>query len=1238
MILSSLSFLATGQASAPQKPQLTVSSVSYGHGRLSRSYQDLSTWKGFNGKNASVDYLIVTVDAFVSAATPLALWKTEKGLNSAIVTTGSIYAAYSGLDDAQKIHNYLRDFRDHNPTFKWLLLLGDSDEGNVFVPTRHLWTNASYITKGEPWPYIQDSTVSDFYFSALDSDWNLNNDGTWGGPGDGAVDYTPNLYVGRLPANSAANAKMLVDEVLKYEMDPYIGSWMNKAILGGALYDLPNIIGNWSTRAGDGFYEWWQDNGKEATDVVQGYIPGYMNIKTLYDYNVTPVGNNPPAYYGGNYTTAKDELNQVSFTQQFNLGAALIDTASHAWVSDPDGKNNWISTGIIDYGGAGTGAGTIVHYQDLFNYNDARDAVNSNMLPLWYASACIVGNWSQVADEPGETTLEQFFRNQNSGGVIGFVAAAHGDYRGEQNNKSISDGDTYLQEDYWKVFFSSGDYRPGQTLYMSKIDYINHLKNDLGYTNEILNEGFVRDSMFVYNLQGDPEVPIWTNMPGDLSAVIPANIFTGKDTFNITVTDKNSGQPVKGATVALWSPTQYVSAVTGANGKAMLTTNGAGPELVNVTVTAHNYKYLTGSTNIVWKPADLSVSPTNITFDRPLYKAGDPVTIKAQVWNIGEMSALNVDVRFYLGDPASGGTEIGTKRIGSLGPHVSDLTTMGWTAQDGSKLICVVMDPQNNITDYNRVNNKACKSIEGTSKDLAIFPEDITFDHAFMRSDKVPEVGNNTTVQIRVTVENRGSQPVDFVYLRLFDGDPKAGGKRIGYADYRLDNVPAAGMANRTVPWNVTTPGMHTIFVSVDPANVLKEYDENNNNASTQVFSDLPPALSPISDLTMDENTNMIAAFCLFSYVDDPDNTFDQITTRVVTNSNPNVVINITNQCVDIIPKTYFSGFTTVTLGVSDGVFEARRSFKVTVNPVNNPPQVTNPGLIQAHQGTPVDIHIKATDPDAGTTLTYSDDSSLFDINSNTGEIKFTPIRSDAGNHVVKVTVSDGDLSTTVTFTIAVTVNNRPPVITIKEKEWVFIVNKANKYTFNVSDPDNDPITLKDNFPYAHVSQAGYLAFTAMKNQVGTYNVTISASDGFVWVNKSVSVIIKDQPKTNNGIGSTWLMIGLIAVVIVVLLIIFAVVMMRRATKKEESHGAAYDGLYAADEKRRQEQILERKRQERMQQRLAQHQEAEAMTAAAPEVVDSTPAPYDKCPKCNSPKIKQMGKGEWMCMKCGKIF
>jgi len=1229
MVLSSMMVLTSGQTEGPAQAPIKAAPIepqtTFGHGRLSRAYQDLSKWKGTE-VNASVSYLIVTDQAFVDAAKPLGEWKTEKGWNSAIVTTQDIYNAYTGQDDPQKIHNYLRDFRDHNPTFKWLLLLGDSP----YVPDRHLYTGASIID----W-YIQDSTVSDFYYSALDSSWNLDGDNTWGE--DGEVDWTPEVYVGRIPINSASDAAMNVNKILEYEKNPAIGQWMRRALLAGALYDVPNTIGNYTTRTKEGWYEWWQDNGKEGEDVVKTQIPSYMSLKTLYDYNVTAIGS-PPHYYGGNYSTNKDELSQASFVPEFNKGYSIISTASHAWVWAPAPfPTEFISRGIIDY----DGDGNATHYHEFFYYTDAQNVVNGGSLPLWYASACLVGNWSEGPGIPAET-FEQFWHNQ-FGGVIGLVAAAHGDYRGEQNNFSVSDGDTWLLEDYYKEFFGPGQHRPGSSLYLGKTAYRNHLKNDLGYTNEWASAPFARDSMFVYCLQGDPEVPVWTNIPSELTATIPANVNTGPNTVNITVRDKFTGLPVKEALVGLSGPTQYNSGMTDANGKVTISINGQAPEKVDVTITASNYKYMKHYFNITWKPADLTVSANNLTFSKQLIKAGDPLNINAIVWNVGETTATSVDVKFYIGDPASGGTEIGAQVVQTMGPHTSAQTGITWTALDGVRNICVVIDPLNKVAEYNEYNNKACKTVEGTAKDLAITPDDIAFLKAYKRTDGTPMVGNNTTAEIKVQVENKGSQEVSPVYIRLFDGNPTGGGKRIGFGDSRIETVAAGKAANTTVKWNVTTPGLKEIFVVVDPNDVVKEFNETNNNASTKVYSDLAPTLAPLPSVIIDEDTPRPGAFCLFTYVDDPDNLVDDLLFRVVSNSNPNVVINLTNACVDITPKDNFNGFTLVTVAVSDGIFEVSRSFKVTVTPVNDPPVITNPVIVMATEGVQLDMTMQVTDPDTGETMSWTDDSPLFTIDSKTGRIRFTPSRNQGGIHTVTVTVSDGELEGRATFQLQVVVNNKPPNLVIKEKEWVFIVGQAKKYSFTVNDPDNDAVTVSDNFPYADVRMPGYLAYTAESGQTGTYNVTISAYDGIVYTNRTVLVTVKDAPKTGPG-GISMMMLGIILLIIILLIVIIAAVLMRRARIKEEGvvHGKDYDNLYGADDKRREQEEAEKRRHEREQ------RHAEAETAAAQESAAAAPAEaepsegeapaYTECPKCGSPKIKKMGGSEWMCMKCGKIF
>jgi hypothetical protein len=82
---------------------------------------------------------------------------------------------------------------------------------------------------------------------------------------------------------------------------------------------------------------------------------------------------------------------------------------------------------------------------------------------------------------------------------------------------------------------------------------------------------------------------------------------------------------------------------------------------------------------------------------------------------------------------------------------------------------------------------------------------------------------------------------------------------------------------------------------------------------------------------------------------------------------------------------------------------------------VNDPPKIktTNiPGsedVVDIKAGESYTLTISADDEDFGESLTFSDDTDLFDIDSETGEISFTPKDRDAGTHQVRITVTDGE-------------------------------------------------------------------------------------------------------------------------------------------------------------------------------------------------------------------------------------
>lgn len=89
---------------------------------------------------------------------------------------------------------------------------------------------------------------------------------------------------------------------------------------------------------------------------------------------------------------------------------------------------------------------------------------------------------------------------------------------------------------------------------------------------------------------------------------------------------------------------------------------------------------------------------------------------------------------------------------------------------------------------------------------------------------------------------------------------------------------------------------------------------------------------------------------------------------------------------------------------------------------INNPPTITAISAQSATVGSLFTYQVLASDT-AGQTLTYSDNTSLFDINQS-GYISFTPVSSQIGTHTVFITVEDDagctNNSSNLSFSIAI--------------------------------------------------------------------------------------------------------------------------------------------------------------------------------------------------------------------------
>ena len=188
-------------------------------GALETYIESLSTVElpslGICNPSDSFQYVAITSQALASASTDYTIQdlighKQSQGMSSTVVTLESIYSAYSGVDQAEKIRNFIIDAYNNWET-DFVLLGGDSN----IVPYRNLQASISGLSSSET------AIPSDLYYQCLNGNFNSDGDSYWGeptdGPSGGDVDLAAEVYVGRVAANNEAEMANWVYKTIAYE-------------------------------------------------------------------------------------------------------------------------------------------------------------------------------------------------------------------------------------------------------------------------------------------------------------------------------------------------------------------------------------------------------------------------------------------------------------------------------------------------------------------------------------------------------------------------------------------------------------------------------------------------------------------------------------------------------------------------------------------------------------------------------------------------------------------------------------------------------------------------------------------------------------------------------------------------------------------------------------------------------------------------------------------------------------
>ena len=397
------------------------------------------------------EYCIITSRELAPAFERLVTWKRQKGYSAGIVCMEDILShirfrngdELSGInDDAGKLRQYLIYAHKFQDT-KFVLLGGKEPH----VPVRYAYVNHNLV-----------NAPTDMYFSDVNGNWDSNQNSRYGEESDN-VDYSTELYIGRLLCKNQEEVNNYIDKLLIYELNP--GNGDSNYLMGAYTYDSNEI--------------------DYATPVI------------IDELNQLFRGVEVDKQRENGLPTGSEVLNKL------NQNFGYITLHGHG---SPDGvllvDDAKISGDTIWYENYGIKALDGVQYWLSDEANSSLDCMTNKWYPnIQYSMSCVTMPYDTYTE--GNTTYEMplnygesFTLGKDYGGVA-FLGNTRPGLWG-------SDCGSYLEECFLKQILADTT-KIGQAEANSKAIY-NSPELNAGHWHRL-----------IHNLLGDPEFDMWTYYP-----------------------------------------------------------------------------------------------------------------------------------------------------------------------------------------------------------------------------------------------------------------------------------------------------------------------------------------------------------------------------------------------------------------------------------------------------------------------------------------------------------------------------------------------------------------------------------------------------------------------------------------------------------------------------------------------------------------------------------------------------
>jgi hypothetical protein len=279
-------------------------------------------------------------------------------------------------------------------------------------------------------------------------------------------------------------------------------------------------------------------------------------------------------------------------------------------------------------------------------------------------------------------------------------------------------------------------------------------------------------------------------------------------------------------------------------------------------------------------------------------------------------------------------------------------------------------------------------------------------------------------------------------------------------------------------------------------------------NVTVNAVNDAP-TLNTVQNQTTQEDTELTGIVTQFADIDTDLNglTFTATSSNQALVKDASIALNSTVNGVEVSlnPEENASGNSNITLNVSDGQYTASRTFKVSVESVNDKPTVASSTLTNATEDLIYSVDLKTLFNDIDNDpLTFSLENKPSWLTLTGSTLSGTPLNGNVGTATFFITANDGGGGTVrQSYTVITSNVNDAPILAtalpnITATEDVLLSSLLNIASF--SDVDRDALTYTATFTgntwLSFDRATNRFTGTPTNNDIGVVTVTVTATDG----------------------------------------------------------------------------------------------------------------------------------------------